>query len=66
MRYKTVFAIVAILLVLWFVLQNSQAVPMRFLFWKISMSGILLFPLIFALGALTGWIGRSFYENKKG
>lgn len=40
------------------VLQNTQVVSVHFLFWKLSMSGILFLPLLalfaFAIGFFVG------------
>jgi len=37
------------------ILQNTQVVNLRFLFWNVSMSQIVLLPLIFAAGVTTGY-----------
>lgn len=37
------------------VLQNTEVVTFRFLFWNISMSRVILYPGVFLLGAATGW-----------
>ena len=44
-------------------LQNTQVVSVRFLFWRLSMSQIILLPLIFAAGTGLGfWLGRRSWD----
>ena len=35
-------------------LQNTQVVSVRFLFWKLSMSQIILLPLVLGAGIVIG------------
>lgn len=63
MKPKLIAILVLILLLLTLIIQNSQAITLRVFFWQLSMSGILLFPLIFLIGALIGII--SFYLFRK-
>ena len=37
-------------------IQNSQVVSFNVLFWKISMSRIIAFPLLILLGGIVGYI----------
>jgi len=39
-----------------FVLQNTDVVEIRFLFWNVSMSRIILLPIIFGIGLISGYI----------
>jgi len=39
-----------------FVLQNTEVVGIRFLFWTLSMSRVLLVLLFLAVGVLIGWL----------
>lgn len=59
---KMTLLIVALLLALIIVVQNSQAVIFTFLFWEFSISQIVLTVLClllgFLLGALVGWRQR--------
>ena len=52
---KTYLALALALLVLLLVLQNTQVVELRLLFWTLSMSRALLLPLVFLAGMLLGW-----------
>jgi putative membrane protein len=64
---KTVFALVIFILFLLFLLQNAADVDIRFLFWKITMSRILLLlgslTTGTVIGVLVGW--EWFGRNKK-
>ena len=43
-------------LVMVFVLQNTQVVEVRFLFWTVSMSRALMLFGTFAMGFVAGWL----------
>lgn len=62
MNAKLVAAIVLIVMVLIFVLQNVNVVELRFLFWTLTMSRALLFILLLVVGMVLGWLihGHSF------
>jgi len=47
---KTVSILVLIILFLVFLIQNTRVVTLRLYFWKISMSQIVLIPLVLVLG----------------
>ncbi|MCA1798139.1 MAG: LapA family protein [Xanthomonadaceae bacterium] len=53
----------AVLTVL-FVVQNLEAVEIRFLFWSMSMSRALLVLIFFLLGALVGWLLVALAQNR--
>lgn len=46
----------AAFLLLIFLLQNTEIVSVTFLFWQLSISRILLIPLLILLGFLLGFI----------
>lgn len=54
-----VWSIVGVLMLI-FLLQNTQVVSMHFLFWKISMSRIILLPVVLLIG-----FGIGFFVGKK-
>ena len=51
-------------LVVLFTLQNTQVVEVQLLFWKLSMSRVLLIFLLLAIGVLLGWMARSLYQRR--
>ncbi|MDD3051116.1 MAG: lipopolysaccharide assembly protein LapA domain-containing protein [Candidatus Cloacimonetes bacterium] len=65
MSAKAIFILVILAAFLVVLLQNTQVVELRLLFWKISMSRIILFPLTLFLGIVIGLIlGRTFWHKK--
>lgn len=52
---KTYLGLALGLLVLVLVLQNTEVVEVRLLFWTLSMSRALLLPLVFGAGLIAGW-----------
>jgi len=53
----------AVLLVI-IIFQNTEPVSLEILFWRITMSRILLYPLIFLIGLGVGWYAFS-KKNKR-
>jgi len=59
MKPKTIVTLVFGVLLVVVLLQNTQVVSVRFLFWKLSMSRIVLLPLIISLVFIIGFfVGR--------
>jgi len=56
MAIKMVIIIAVAGVFLTVLLQNTQVVSVRFLFWQISMSRIILLPLILLVGFIAGFI----------
>lgn len=54
MTERTFFILVLIALLLLFIFQNTQAIAVQFLFWKIYMSLALWLILPFLIGLLLG------------
>lgn len=71
MNAKIVFSMVLLFIVVFFTLQNTEVVTMRFFFWEFSLSRALMFFLILGVGILTGYIlgaysrEKNAYEEKK-
>jgi uncharacterized integral membrane protein len=55
---KTIVFVILAVLILLFVIQNTQVVETRFLFWTISMSRSLLLLGTFIIGVIAGWLVR--------
>ena len=55
---KTIVFLVLVVLVLMFVIQNTQVVAFQFLAWKVSMSRALLLLGTFCIGIVVGWLSR--------
>jgi uncharacterized integral membrane protein len=56
MKARTILIAVLIGLFVILLIQNVEVVYMRFLFWKISMSRIIFYPLILIAGFIIGYI----------
>jgi uncharacterized integral membrane protein len=60
--YNRVVMIIVVLLFTVFVLQNTQVVEVRFLFWQTQASRALVLIITFVGGLITGWLSR--YRRK--
>ncbi len=56
MKPKTIIFIILGILILIFLLQNTQIVSVQFLFWNFQMSRIILIALILLVGLILGFI----------
>lgn len=54
MKFKTILAIVFAGVIVVFSLQNSDMTEVKFLFWKLSMSRVLIILGSFGVGVLVG------------
>jgi len=54
MKFKTLLALVFAVLIVIFSLQNSEVTDVNFLFWKLSMSRVLIILGSFGLGVVVG------------
>ena len=55
MKPKTVMILVVSILFLIILFQNTQVVSLKLLLWEISMSRIILLPLIMVVGFIIGY-----------
>jgi putative membrane protein len=66
LRPKTIIAIVVVSVFLLFVIQNSADVDIRFLFWKLTVSRVLLLSGSLGVGVLIGFlIGWDHFGKRK-
>ncbi|MFH1876604.1 MAG: LapA family protein [Candidatus Omnitrophota bacterium] len=56
MKSKNVTVFVLGILFLVILLQNTQVVVINLLFWKISMSQVVLLPIVLVIGLAIGFI----------
>ena len=54
MKFKTILAILFAAVIVVFSLQNSEVIDVKFLFWKLSMSRVLIILGSFGVGVLVG------------
>jgi uncharacterized integral membrane protein len=65
MHTRAILTALLVVLSAIFVLQNTQVVEIRFLFWTLSMSRVLMIPLLLAIGMLVGWLLHSLLASRK-
>ena len=66
MRVRGVIILVLLLLFLNVVVQNTEVVHVRFLFWDLAMSRILLLTLSLAIGVVVGFLlGRPWRKPER-
>jgi len=56
MKPKTVIILIIFVLFLIVLLQNTQVVTLRFLFWEISMSRIIFLAVSLLIGVVIGYV----------
>lgn len=54
MKFKTVIAIIFATIIIIFSVQNVEVTDIKFLFWKLSLSRVLVILGSFAIGVLVG------------
>jgi uncharacterized integral membrane protein len=64
-KLKLIIGLILMSLVIIFVIQNVGLVDVRLFFWTLSMSGALLFFLLFFSGAIFGWLVFSYYFHRE-
>jgi uncharacterized integral membrane protein len=64
MHFKLVLSLVLAGLTVLFIVQNVAVVEVRFLFWALSMSLSLFVFLLFAIGAVMGWLLHSYSQHR--
>ena len=66
MRVRSVVILVLLLLFLIVVIQNTEVVSVRLLFWDLTMSRIILLALSLAVGAIVGFLlGRPWRKRRE-
>jgi lipopolysaccharide assembly protein A len=65
MNTKSIIIIILIAVFLIVLLQNTQVVELRLLFWKITMSRVILFPLTLLIGFVIGYITAKLGKRKE-
>ncbi len=65
MNAKVIVGIVLVVLLVLFLVQNTAVVTYRLLFWTISLSQIVLVPLIAVVGFVVGYMAGSIRRRRK-
>lgn len=61
---KTIIGVALLVASLVVVIQNTEVVTLRFLFWELSASRIILIPLIMLVGFVLGYIAATLTEKR--
>ena len=64
MNFKVVVSMILLFIVVFFTLQNTEVVTMKFFFWQFSLSRALMFFIILGVGILTGYILGAYSREK--
>lgn len=65
MEFKKIFILIGSLLLLVLALQNAQVVTIHFLFWKTSMSLVVMLLLVILIGVAIGFTIRPMISKSK-
>jgi uncharacterized integral membrane protein len=65
MKFTFVLGVIIGILVVAFILQNTEIVEISFLFWTISISRALMVLLVFIVGIIVGAIIKDIGARKK-
>ena len=65
MKLKSIIIIILLAIFIVVLLQNTQVVTLKLLFWNIQMSRIILFPITLVLGFIIGFITAKLGTHKK-
>ena len=66
MKFTFVLGVIIGILVVAFILQNTEIVEISFLFWTITISRALMVLLVFIVGIIAGAIIKDIGARKKG
>ena len=64
-KVKIILGIILVVLAIIIVLQNTEAVAMKILFWQITMSRSVAFLVMFLLGILVGFGGSFLIQTSR-
>ena len=62
---RIVLGIIGLFIVVIFTLQNAEVVNVNFLFWRISVSRVILLLIVFCTGFLLGYLLHSMRSHRK-
>lgn len=60
MKPKVIVSLIVLLLAVIILFQNTQTVTLRFLFWQVSMSQVILMVLTLLIGFSLGYLATKF------
>lgn len=60
MKIKLAISVILAILVFLFITQNTETVRVKFLFWSVEMSLVLMVFILFVAGGIFGWLANSY------
>ena len=64
-KIKTAGIIILVILLGIIIFQNTDSTKLKILTWEISAPRIVLYPIIFGIGFLTGYLTHLYFQRKK-
>lgn len=64
MKFKSYLILAILLLTAIILIQNTEVVEFKIFFWQISMSRIILFPVLLVIGFIVGYIIAKVHRHK--
>jgi len=65
MKFKYIALLVLVVIGVVLVFQNTQMVTITLFFWQVSMSGIIMFPLLLLIGFVLGYLVCKFGGKRR-
>lgn len=65
MKYKLITGVVLFIIMIIFVLQNTERVGIQIFFWTLEISRVLLMFIVFLFGTAFGWILNTYVRYLK-
>jgi uncharacterized integral membrane protein len=65
MKPKTIILMILLLLCLVILIQNTEVVTLQVFFWQITMSRILLIPILILIGFVIGYLAAMLRKRLK-
>lgn len=62
-RIRLTLGVISVFILVIFMLQNAEVVSVRFLFWTLEMSRVILILALLLAGFLLGYIVRSLHKK---
>lgn len=65
MTFKNIIIVVISILFLTILLQNTEVITLRLIFWNISMSRIIFLPMVLIIGFVLGYLTSEIRRKRK-
>ncbi|MDY6822771.1 MAG: LapA family protein [Thermodesulfobacteriota bacterium] len=65
MNTKLLTGVILAVLTVIFIIQNTAVMELKFLFWRLSMSGALMAILVLSIGIILGWLMHGSFRRRK-